>query len=151
VYLLSNIDPVPREPIITSLSLYAQDTWRANRRLTLTYGLRFERVPPPTESSGRMPAVLLGIENDVLQNPRLAPNGTPPFRSRFGSLAPRFGVAYQLNTGGSREATLRGGAGIFYDLGLGDIATSFGANYPFFNRKIAINVPLPLAPDVRTP
>jgi hypothetical protein len=151
LYQVFNADPVSREAVISSLSMFAQDTWHIDPRLTLTYGLRFERVPPPTEASGRQPRTLLGIENDLLQNPRLAPEGTPLFRSRFGSLAPRFGIAYQLRTRGGWETTLRGGAGIFYDLGLGNIATAFQLIYPFFASKSVSNVSFPLSPSVRTP
>jgi hypothetical protein len=150
-YSVSNSDPVPREPIISSLSLFAQDTWRVHRRLTLTYGLRFERVPSPTEASGRLPRTLLGIDSDVLQNPRLAPAGTPLFRRRFGEFAPRFGAAYQLRTRPGLETTLRGGLGIFYDLGLGNVANGFSVLYPFFAVKQVRNVPFPLSAADRTP
>jgi hypothetical protein len=143
-------DPIPREPLISNLSLFAQDTWRASRRLTLTYGLRFERVPPPGEATGQFPRTLLGIDTPVLQNPRLAPVGTPLFRSRFGEFAPRLGVAYQLRTRPGWETTLRGGAGIYYDLPLGDIATAFQFDYPFLAlRVLCCNLPFPLSPSDR--
>ena len=150
-YLLSQNDTVPREAIISNLSLFVQDTWLTTRRLTLTYGLRFERVPPPGEATGRLPRSLLGIESDPLQNPRLAPEGTPLFHSRFGSFAPRLGVAYQLYTRRGWETTLRGGVGIFYDLGLGSIANAFQFIYPFFITKQSNSVTLPLNNAVRTP
>jgi hypothetical protein len=152
LYQLTNSDPVPREAVISNLSLFAQDTWRVNRRLTLTYGLRLERVPPPTEKSGRLPRTVLGIENDVLQNPRLAPEGTPLFSRRAGEFAPRVGAAYQLSTRPGWGTTVRGGVGIFYDLGLGNIANAFQAVYPFFASKIVCcNVPFPLSSAARTP
>jgi hypothetical protein len=151
-YQVTNSDTVPREAIISNLSLFAQDTWHAGQRLTLTYGFRFERVPPPTEASGRLPRTVLGLQNGVLQNPRLAPEGTPLFRSRFGEIAPRFGVAYQMSTGTGWETTLRGGAGIFYDLPLGSIATAFHNVYPFFaSKEVCCDMPFPLSPDDRTP
>jgi hypothetical protein len=150
-YQLSSNDPLPREAVFSNLSLFAQDTWHVNRRLTLTYGLRFERVPPPTEATGRLPRTALGIESDVLQNPRLAPKGSPLFQSRLGEFAPRFGVAYQLGTRPGWETTLRGGVGTFYDLGLGSIANAFGSSYPFIATKTTRNVPFPLSNAVRTP
>ena len=142
---------LPREPIFSNLSLFAQDTWHASRRLTLTYGMRFERVPSPTGANGRMPRTLLGIENAELQNPRLAPQGTPLFSRRFGEFAPRFGAAYQLGTHQGWETTLRGGAGIFQDLGLADIASGFAFNYPFVADVTYANVALPLSAAVRIP
>jgi hypothetical protein len=138
--------PIAREPQISNLSLFVQDTWHANRRLTLTYGLRFERVPSPGEATGQLPRTLLGIESSILQNPRLAPAGTPLFHNRFGEFGPRFGAAYQLSTRSRWETTVRGGAGIFYDLGLGDIANAFAFAYPFFAEKVVCcNLPLPLS------
>jgi hypothetical protein len=150
-YQLGVFDPIPRKGVFPNLSLFVQDTWHATRRLTLSYGLRFERVPPPREANERVPRTLLGIENSVLQSPRLAPEGTPLFRSRFGSFAPRLGVAYQVGTRAGWETTLRGGAGIFYDLGLGNIASSFETTFPFFASKTVSDVPLPLDVNVRTP
>jgi hypothetical protein len=151
-YQITNIDPVPREAIFSNLSLFAQDTWHGSRHLTLTYGLRFERVPPPTEARGRLPRTVLGIENDVFQDLRLAPQGTPLWRSRAGEFAPRFGAAYQLSNRSGFETTLRGGAGFFYDLGLGDSAQAFANTYPFIASKNAFGtVPFPLSAAARTP
>jgi hypothetical protein len=81
----------------------------------------------------------------------LAPEGTPLFHSRFGSFAPRFGAAYQLSSRGGWETTLRGGAGVFYDLGLGNIATAFQNIYPFFASKTVGSSPFPLSAAIRTP
>ena|ERR1051325_6046911 len=150
-YQVSNADEAKREAIFSNLSLYVQDTWHTNRKLTLTYGLRFERVPPPTEATGRLPSTLLGIEHDVLQNPRLASNGTPLFSRSFGDFAPRFGVAYQLSTRPKWETTLRGGVGLFYDLGLGYVANAFQQTYPFWVNRSLSNVPFPLSDSARTP
>ena len=43
------------EPIYNNFSLFAQDTWRVNPRLTLTYGLRYEVNPAPSEANGNLP------------------------------------------------------------------------------------------------
>jgi hypothetical protein len=46
---------------------------------------------------------------------------------------------------------VRGGAGIYYDLGLGNIANGFSYVYPFFALKTTANVPFPLSNAARTP
>jgi hypothetical protein len=95
---------------------------------------------------------LLGIDSDPPQNPRLAPVGTPLFQSRFGNFAPRLGAAYQVGRRQGWETTLRGGAGIFYDLPLGFIADAFQNIYPFFASKfVCCNLAFPLSEQVRTP
>src|ERR1051325_4504110 len=151
-YYISTVDPIAREAVISNLSLFAQDAWHVTRRLTFTYGLRLERVPPPTEVSGRTPRTVLGVETDLLQNPRLAPEGTPLFRGRFGSLAPRFGLAYQMNQRHGWESTLRGGVGVFYDLPLANIANAFSNYYPYFaDKQACCFIPFPLSNADRTP
>lgn len=45
------------------------------------------------------------------------PPGTPLFKSNA-NFAPRVGASYQLRTNPGWETTLRGGAGLYYDLGL---------------------------------
>ncbi len=150
VYQITNAAAV-RKAVISNLSIFAQDTWRVKSRLTLTYGVRFERVPPPGEAAGNLPRTVLGIESSPPQNPRLAPEGTPLFHGRFGEFAPRFGIAYQLGTRSGWGTTLRGGVGIYPDLGLGDIATAFQNIYPFFASKSVSFAQFPLSASVRTP
>jgi hypothetical protein len=152
LYDIYSSDPVRREPVFSNLSLYGQDAWRVSRRLTVTYGLRFERVPSPTESNGRLPRTVLGIENDPPTSPRLAPQGAPLFHSRFGELAPRVGIAYQVNSNARWGTTLRGGFGVFHDLPFGNIATAFGGYFPFSDLKVVCcNVALPLSSAARVP
>jgi hypothetical protein len=101
-----------------SLSLYGQDAWRVNAKLTLTYGVRWELAPAP---SGRGQTTLAAWQN--VTNPSqitLAPEGTPLWGTQHGNFAPRFGLAYRLTSRG--DLVLRAGAGIFYDLGLGQAA-----------------------------
>ncbi|HXM48656.1 MAG TPA: VIT domain-containing protein, partial [Pyrinomonadaceae bacterium] len=43
----------PQRPEFNDLSVYGQDDWRVNSKVTLTYGLRWEVSPSPTESNGR--------------------------------------------------------------------------------------------------
>jgi hypothetical protein len=151
VFQVTNSDAQARNGIFPSASAYVQDAWRAAKRLTLTYGLRVESVSPPTEASGRAPQALLGVEADLLQNPRLAPEGTPLWRDRAPSLAPRIGASYQLRASSNWESTVRAGAGLFYDIGLGNVATGFGSVYPFVASKFTLNVPLPIPDAAKAP
>jgi hypothetical protein len=61
-------------PVFTNVSLYAQDTWRATPRLTLTYGVRWDYDPPPTESTGHPFFTAININDPA--NVALAPKGT---------------------------------------------------------------------------
>src|SRR6185503_11786363 len=137
-------------PLFTNFSAYAQDTWRIRRRLTVTYGLRWELNPPPSEANGDAPFTVSGLDNPATMT--LAPQGTPFFETTYGNFAPRVGVAYQLSQSPGREVVLRGGFGIFYDLGTGTASTAFyGANFPHSSRKVVVNSAFPLTSDVLTP
>ena len=141
----------PRAPLFTNVSAFAQDTWRAGPRLTLTYGLRWEFNPPPTERRGRYPLVALGLDDSTESGAeiRLAPRGTPLWRTTYRDFAPRIGVAYQLAP--ELGATLRAGAGLFYDLGHDHAAQAFGSVLPYVSAKRLYNVPFPLSPEDAAP
>ena len=141
----------PVFPINKDFSAYGQDTWKATRRLTLTYGLRWEVNTPPSAGNGRFPITATGVaENPATAT--LAPVGTPLWKTTYGNFAPRLGVAYQLSQRSGRESVLRGGFGVFYDLGIGASGFAFGVAYPFQASK-ALNattgfptgVPFPLS------
>ena len=112
---------------VKNLSLYGQDTWRASNRITLDYGLRWEFNPPPT---GRNGSVLYTV--DQVTNPAtvlIAPAGTPLYKTIKNAFAPRVGATYKLREKDGWETVVRGGFGVFYDLGSGNaLATS--ATYP---------------------
>lgn len=134
----------PVYPVFNNLSFFAQDTWTISNRLTLTYGTRWEFNPPPTEATGNDPVPLTGLATPATI--ALAPPGTPLYKTRYNNLAPRVGLAYRLSETAGRETMIRGGFGIFYDLGTGPSATAFSVGFPYFRRKPTItNVPYPLA------
>ena len=136
----------PQNPVFHNLSLFAQDTWKPRSRLTLNYGLRWELAPPPS-TDGQAFAV------DQVNDPttlKLAPAGSSLWQTRFLNFAPRTGIAYELSNRSGHELVLRGGAGIFYDLGgdrSGDIFTS---SIPFVSGSADLPL-LAFDPQLKTP
>lgn len=134
--------------LLHNLSIYGQDTWKVRPRLTLTYGIRWEVNTPPRGKNGRD---LFTFQN--LDNPAalvLAPKGTPLFKTTYDNIAPRLGLTYLLSRKSGLETVLRGGVGIFYDLGAGSLssATSF---FPNVRRTQPANLPAPLSPALLVP
>jgi len=127
------------EPIYHNLSLFGQDTWRASPRLTLTYGLRYEVVPPPSEKNDNLPLTVTGLVEGTnsLSGLALAPQGTRFYETTYNNFAPRVGVAYQLFP--DRGTVVRGGFGVFYDLGYGFTGTAFSTGLFPFARRVALS------------
>lgn len=116
-------------------SAFAQDTWKVNQALTLSYGLRWDVNLPPT-SSGELPFAINGLNDPMTAT--LAPRGTKAFEPDYKGIAPRFGVAYSMNNEGT--LVLRGGVGLFYDSGTGQ-ATRGYSSFPYNALKTTNNVP----------
>lgn len=139
----------PHTVIFNNFSLYAQDTWKVRRRLNLTYGIRWDVNPPPHEANGDDPVTLTQIDNAAAF--AFAPRGTPLWKTTYGNFAPRAGLSYQLSDRQGRETMLRGGVGIFYDLGNGPAANAFVGSYPFTAIKALGSVPFPLSASNAAP
>ncbi len=137
-------DAGPREPLFTNTSIYAQDSWRISSRLTLTYGLRWDYNPPPHETTGHEAATLTGLDDPATV--ALAPPGAKLYKATRNNFAPRVGVAYQLMAKQSWETVLRGGFGVFYDLGNGQLGDAYRfGSFPFSSEKDLFGVPFPLS------
>lgn len=126
-----------------NLSLFVQDAWRINPRVTMTYGLRWDVDFVPTVKSGpRFPAIT-GFSSTDLSSLALAPVGTAIYRTPYGNVAPRVGGAYQISQSPSWGLVLRSGFGVFYDL----VSTQVGSDninyYPYDAAKIIAPVPFP--------
>ncbi len=119
-------------------SLYAQDTWKASRALTITYGLRWEYNPAPSSPNGTLPYTVTGVEN--LATMTLAPPGTPLWTAQKHDFAPRLGLAWQPKA----NWVFRAGAGVFYDLGYAAVADGTSA-FPYVQQKTITNTSFPLA------
>jgi hypothetical protein len=133
-----------------NVGAFAQDTWRASRVLTLTYGLRWDVDFAPSAD----PALLAvtGFNANNFSNLAPAPHGTAPFRTTYGNLAPRIGVAYQLHGSQDWQTVLRGGFGIFYDLASSQAGNMINPNYyPFGATNLFFTGPFPYNPTLATP
>jgi hypothetical protein len=100
-------------------STYAQDEWRVTDRLTLNYGLRYERINPLIEVEDRLNAFVPGVRSQVRPD---APVGLLfPGDDEVGrgiarsanAFMPRVGLAWDPS--GTGQWSLRGSYGLFYD------------------------------------
>jgi hypothetical protein len=115
---------------------YVTDTWRIDRKLTATLGVRWDYYTPMDERDAL--ALLPVIENNnpiaTLYDPNLKLDfagssvGRPWYTPSKKQFAPNLGLAYNL--GGESKTVIRAGYGLFYvDDNLGNAMTnSYGTN-----------------------
>ena len=123
---------VTLRPIYNNFSLFGQDTWRVSERLTLVYGLRYEIVPAPDEANGNLPLTVLGLQENSfnLANLSLSPQRQKFYETTYNNSAPRVGATYRI----FENTVVRGGFGVFYDLGYGFTGSAFSTGVaPFSN------------------
>jgi hypothetical protein len=104
-----------RDFIFNTYGLYGQDNWRVTQRLTLNLGLRSEFMNTPHELSGRQ-SRMINLYSDAFTAGPVIQNNS------FRNVSPRLGFAYDLF--GNGKTAIRGGTGIYYDLG--NIGTALG-------------------------
>jgi outer membrane receptor protein involved in Fe transport len=110
--------------------LFAQDSWRVRKNLTLNYGLRWDVTVPWVEKDNRMEALVPGVQSATFPTAPVGwtvpgdpgvPRTVSPIR--YGNFAPRLGLAYspdpkggfwQKLTGGAGATSIRAGWGMFY-------------------------------------
>ena len=129
--------------IFSNLSLFAQDTWKATRKLTFTYGLRWEYDAAPSSPNGTLPFTVKQVNN--LATTTLAPQGTPLWHPQKDDFAPRLGLAWQARP----NLVFRAGAGIFYDLGYSNVSEASGL--PFNQQKAVVKTTFPLSAGAPAP
>jgi outer membrane receptor protein involved in Fe transport len=104
-----------RDFIFNTYGLYGQDDWRVTQRLTLNLGLRYEFMNTPHELNGRQSRQINDFTDPFTLGPVIQNNTLHDF-------SPRVGLAYDLF--GNGKTAIRGGAGIYYDMG--NIGTALG-------------------------
>ena len=116
-------------------ALYAQDSFKATRRLTINYGLRYEHYGVQHNNNQQLDSnFYLGncsfpcnVETGQVE---VSPNSAigQMWAPRWGTPAPRVGFAYDVF--GDGKTALRGGFGISYERNFGNVTYNASFNPP---------------------
>lgn len=127
----------------TTLGIFAEDSWKVNRKLTINYGIRYDNNGNPYVDSA-LPAKSSGAPPNVISNMTLGSGSN--FAEKVASasfkvqshvypsdrnwiFSPRVGLAFDPNQNG--KWVIRGGVGLFHDLPtLGNEENLLGNNAP---------------------
>jgi hypothetical protein len=124
-FLLGAVDtaqayiPLEANYIFYHTGIFAQDDWHITPKLTASYGIRWDYMPPYSEAHNYETAFQSDVTNPGAGNLpgalAFAGSGTgkygKPFQDTFHSgWAPRLGLAYQLN----QKTMVRASSGIYY-------------------------------------
>jgi hypothetical protein len=121
------------------VGIFAQDSWRIKKNLTLNYGLRWDRIEPwyekynqiATFAPGRQSVVFPGAPAGILfpTDPGVPRTLAPPGNLDF---APRIGLAYSPDNG---KTSIRASYGMFYTaiealaIGVSSANAPYGTTY----------------------
>ena len=155
-FLLGTPDSLQSSPVTQTrlgshaLGLYAQDSWKVTRKLTLDYGLRWDFQTYEKEQYGRMADASFGTPNPTVGG-RLGAIVYEGYGSGRCNCAlshnypyafgPRVGAAYQITP----KTVARAGFGVTYALLQSPSGSSYSvADFYSFNATGYGNTPLPL-------
>jgi hypothetical protein len=140
--LLAAGAPVSRDFLNHEGDLYAQDTWKATRTLTVTAGLRYSLAPAVYEANGQQVSPNIPFQTFMNTRQSLAEQGLSqmgaglisfvagngaggrPLYPDHKNWSPRLGLAYSPRAesglakflfGGPGKTSIRAGAGMYYD------------------------------------
>jgi hypothetical protein len=126
-------------------SLYVQDDFRVNNKLTLNLGLRWDVYVPWVEVDDRQSNFDEATGLFVVASDGAVVNGKQVGRYlqtySKGDLGPRFGFAYDLF--GTGRTIVRGGAGVFWNYTPGGTSSSKAQNPPFLQSTALTAAPNP--------
>ena len=139
---LHQANPNPDNVTQNHFGLYASDTWKATRKLTVSYGVRWNPFLPMAFKHGdTYNFSLSNFYNDVRSKvvPGAPPgllyvgdagvNGKSAMNNQWGHVEPRLGIAWDPT--GSGKTAIRMGAGIAYDFIRMDIHENTSSVAPF--------------------
>jgi len=113
--------------ILNNYSMFAQDTFQVWSHLSLTYGVRWDVTSVPKSATDEPIYAVTGVFDS--QPLALAPAGTPLWHTKLGNFAPRVGAAYEVTP----KTVVRGGFGVFYDMGIPlSLASQVAIDFPWY-------------------
>ncbi|MEO8036377.1 MAG: TonB-dependent receptor, partial [Acidobacteriota bacterium] len=142
---------VPRDTLSWENSIYGQDDWHVNPKLTLNLGLRWDVFTPYYEKNNKMANYDPVTGHLALPDQNGVPRST--LNTDKNNFGPRLGFNYLLN----EKTAVRGAYGIFYSLDRGGIDRQLTENPPAVVTEfrfdcpggcIALSAPIPLPTPV---
>jgi carboxypeptidase family protein/TonB-dependent receptor-like protein len=143
VTILDLVNSVGSEPVFNKTAAFAQDEWHITPSLNLSLGLRWEINPPPHDAHGNDAYTLLGSLGDP-GSLKLAPQGTPLWKTTYYNLAPRLGLAWQAHMTPGWETVIRTGGGVFFDTDNQLATQGYSGGIGFSAVSVLSRVPLPV-------